>query len=67
MNVVCIKNKCYFNLTLGKLYDIIVLDIFDNYLLIDDKGFSSWYPKKYFKPLSEIRNEKIDKLLDNEN
>ena len=31
--------------------------------IINDKGEEDWYPKEWFKPLAEIRNDKIDKLL----
>lgn len=54
------------NFTLGKIYDVI--DYEDGtYTIIDDYGMKyNGYPDEWFKPLSEIRNEKINRLL-NEN
>lgn len=51
------------DLTIGKTYDIIDEDD-DEYLIIDDSDDEYWYLKDFFKPLLEIRNEKIDKLLE---
>ena len=62
MKVVC-RCNCNCNyITIGKTYDIIYEG--DQYLIIDDNGIRGYYPKEYFKPLSEIRNEKIERLLD---
>lgn len=73
MKVKCIDNTCYRNwLTIGKNYEVIneLAGLTAIYcLLIDDKGREDWYPKYYFKPLAEIikeRNDKIDKLLEDE-
>ena len=63
MKVVCINNSDGWHyLTKGKIYDIIKEDNY-NYNIINNKGYNSWYPKSCFKLLSEIRNEKINKLL----
>jgi hypothetical protein len=62
------KIKCIYNygwggsLTIGKIYDAI--KIYDaGYVIIDDNGYKFLYSKECFKLLSEMRNEKIDKLL----
>ena len=63
MKVKCIDNRAGF-ITIGKIYDVIDDDDECQYLIIDDNGDEDWwYSKKYFKPLSEIRNEKIERLL----
>ena len=67
MNVKCINNyKCRGELTISKTYDITNMT-FDFYYLLNDHGHHCWYEKKLFKTLSEIRAEKIDKLLEYEN
>jgi hypothetical protein len=78
MKVKCICNKNYEEeLTINRLYDIINCMKDDNdeyeksyyekirksYLIKDDNNHIFYYPKSCFKLLSEIRNEKIDKLL----
>jgi hypothetical protein len=63
MKVKCIDRGFWLLLTIGKTYDVI--DVTGNwYLIINDNGDKDWYYKSSFKPLSEIRNEKIDKLLE---
>jgi hypothetical protein len=62
MRVKCLKNNCTW-LTIGKIYDVIKEDEFC-YWITDDIGRYDWYPMNLFKSLSEIRNEKINKLLD---
>lgn len=63
MKVKCINNMDYEDcLTLNKIYDINYegqnrYDMFDNF------GNECEFNKNRFKKLSEIRNEKIDKLL----
>ena len=53
------------NFTLGKIYDVIDYDTDGSYTIIDDYGMKyNGYPDEWFKSLSEIRNEKIDRLLD---
>jgi hypothetical protein len=63
MKVVCINEKDNIWLTLGKIYDNNYIDK-DWYWIINDNGYGCRYSKKYFKPLSEIRNETINKLLE---
>jgi hypothetical protein len=65
MKIICIKNIGYErHLTIGKTYEVINISINDDYFIIDDDNDGCWlYRKSYFKPLSEIRNEKINKLL----
>ena len=64
MKVVCVYNKYYEkHLTISKTYGVIRIGKLGNYIIIDEKGKEDWYPMEYFKPLSEIRNEKIERLL----
>ena len=66
MKVKCIDNyDLEKSLTIGKIYDVILIGTWGDYR-INDEGYEWWYPKKYFKPLSEIRNETINKLLEDE-
>ena len=65
MKIKCINDRRY--LTIGKIYDVIKEDRDDgDYLIIDNDGGEWWYEKKLFKTLAEIRNDKIDKLLEDE-
>ena len=67
MKVVCIKNIGHeHRLTIGKTYDIITINEYGDYIIIDDEGYKWWFSKERFKPLAEYRNEKIDKLLEDE-
>jgi hypothetical protein len=66
MKVICIKNcndsGYLFNLEIGKIYDVNDIINSDNYRVFRTRY--KYYPKYLFKTLSEIRNEKIDKLLE---
>jgi hypothetical protein len=68
MKVVCIVNENnWFALTIDKTYEVIKEVIkFNNvwYLIINDKENKYCFPKEWFKPLSEYRIEKINKLLE---
>lgn len=62
MNVVCKENiNGQLSITIGKSYEVII----DKYAykIMDDNDEYKYYPKEMFKSLSEIRNEKINKLL----
>lgn len=70
MKVKCINDGKHRYLTINKMYDLIG-ESEKSYYIVD----YDWYdfeenehdcPKEWFKTLSEIRNEKIDKLLENE-
>lgn len=54
-------------LTIGKIYETVKYKYVENidkwYRLINDYNYIKHYPKKWFKPLSEIRNDKINKIL----
>jgi hypothetical protein len=66
MKIKCIDNKDgELYLTIDKTYNVIEDNKF-NYKIINDNGYNNWYYKEYFKPLSEYRNERIDKLLEDE-
>ena len=62
MKVVCMDDY-YISLRIGKTYTVIKEDL-NGYAIINDYNVDCWYNKKFFKSLSEIRNEKIDKLLE---
>ena len=63
MKVICIDNIPWVNkLTIGKTYEVININEYDQYFMIDDDGYGTWGSKR-FKTLSEVRNEKIDRLL----
>jgi hypothetical protein len=69
MKVVCIDNEYNENyLTIGEFYEVIHETIYEceYYYITDDNSKLDYYPKILFKNLSEYRNEKIDKLLENE-
>ena len=61
MKVKCIDNNGYVLLTIGKTYDVI--SYHDDHIIIRCYDYPYYCPTKCFKSLSEIRNEKIDKLL----
>ena len=62
MKVKCIREEKY--LTIGKLYKVIENESNKYvYKIINDYSNESYHPKTYFKILSEIRNDKINKLL----
>jgi hypothetical protein len=63
MKVVCVDNKNGYGLIIGKTYEVIKEDKY-GYYIIDEYGTKGYYIKILFKPISEIRNEKIDILLD---
>lgn len=67
--MICIKNENYENqLTIGKPYKILKDDPHDPYYLIRDDENNIWlYRKNSFKSISEIRNDKINKLIKYEN
>ena len=61
MKVKCIDNHGIEDLiTVGKTYEVIEEDKY-KYKIINNRY---WYYKDRFKPLSEIRNETINKLLE---
>lgn len=67
MKVKCVENKNIgYYLTIGETYDVIRINNFGDYLIINDIGNICSYSTKLFKTLLEMikeRNEKIDKLL----
>ena len=66
MRVKCIDNCGGFSLTIGKLYDAMLEDTNGYTIMNNDNGHECWYLSGCFELLSksEIRNEKIDKLLE---
>ena len=67
MKVKCIDNSngWEWRLTIDKIYNVIEEKHY-RYWIINDDGYKNWYPKDRFKSLSEIRNETINKLLEDE-
>ena len=65
MKVKCIENSVWENLTIGKTYVVIPEDE-DWYWVINDKGKEDLFPIEWFKTIAEYRNDKIDKLLEDE-
>ena len=64
MKVVCINKYGRKYLTEGKTYEVIKIDDDGDYWIIDDTNNKWCFLKKCFKPLYEIRNEKINRLLE---
>lgn len=64
MKVVCFI-KCG-ELTIGKTYDVLSTgtDTTNSYRIINDHGYLFCYEKGLFKQLFEIRDEKIEKILE---
>jgi hypothetical protein len=63
MKVVSINKYGWKYLTEGKTYEVTEITEYGNYWIIDDNNDKRWCLKRFFKTISEIRNEKIDKLL----
>lgn len=69
MKVICINDKYLKNsITIGKQYEVVDKVSFDSianrcFYIIDDYDRSCWVCKSNFKTISEMRNEKINKLL----
>lgn len=64
MKLVCINNKYSPKLKLFKEYYVWNYDEF-NYIVEDpeDESFLAWEFKEYFGTLAEVRDEKINQLL----
>jgi hypothetical protein len=64
--IICIDNGGYRYLTIDKTYYTTEYKN-DYYYIISDRDIKydidEWYPEECFNPLSEYRNDKIDKLL----
>ena len=66
MKVKCINNyELGKYLTVGKIYDTTKNGI-EYYEIIDDNNDNTRCKKERFIPISKIRNETIDKLLEDE-
>ena len=66
MKVKCIGNVGESNLTIGKTYEVIHIFQDSGYMINDDKFEKNLFSKFMFKPLSEYRNDTINKLLEDE-
>jgi hypothetical protein len=69
MKVVCVDNKGYEKcLTINKIYEANYIDKYETYVLTNDKDMkNSWYVSHRFITITEYRNDRIDKLLEDEN
>ena len=66
MKVKCIYNGNLPSLTIDKTYDAIS-EHDKCYYIINDKGKEDYYWRDWFKPaVAEMRNEKINKLLEDD-
>lgn len=55
----------YYNLTIGKSYEMLITPPSSALIKTqDDFGHVRFFPKHCFKSLDEIRNEKINTILD---
>lgn len=65
MKLVCTSIKCnianYAYLTINKIYESFGTDK-ELIQVLDDSGFKRWYYAKNFSPLSNVREEKLEKL-----
>jgi hypothetical protein len=61
MKVICIRQDPAESITIGKIYTVSFN--LSYYQIENDRGDLWVYPKDLFKPLDEIREEKINKLL----
>lgn len=60
----CIKNHTEIHLTIGKIYKCDELDDESlTYYLVCNDGYYHFQPKSWFRLVSEIREEKINKIL----
>ena len=62
MKVVCINSKDCGTLTTGKTYDTYQT-LKTIYYIKNDFGIIFGYDRSYFKSVEDIRNEKLDELL----
>lgn len=66
MKVVCIRNKYEHELllTIGKVYDVIDERSVLGYLIVNDEGVTHFYAQELFIYLTELRDEKLNNLLE---
>jgi len=72
MKIICIDTSIpgrleekYIHITIGRIYDAIDFTESDQMCEIkDDSGKICWYLKSNFKKLSEIREEKLEIILE---
>jgi hypothetical protein len=66
MKVICVEKVR--NLTLGKTYEVYINSIKDDdficYWLTDDKGYVESYRTTFFKTPAELREYRINKILE---
>lgn len=69
MKVICVKEDLRDHLfsesfTIGKVYDVSIISSFnDEYYLQNDMGYEGWFKASNFKTVSQIRQEKLNKLI----
>ena len=66
MKVVCIRNKYEHELllTIGKVYDVRDERSELVYLIVNDEGVKHFYAQELFIYLTELRDEKLNNLLE---
>jgi hypothetical protein len=70
--IVCIDtrtdyvNEFYENITFGKVYDAEEQFYVNSYRITNDVGKIWSYPMKWFKSLAQLREERINQILDDE-
>jgi hypothetical protein len=58
------KGKRYNGMNINEWFSNPFKDPYDvDIKIIDDEGKENWFPYYLFRPLDEIRNETIDKIL----
>ncbi len=66
MKVVCITEDIFFNLTYGKVYEVIeqlsITITSDHYRIIDNNGTLVWYDNEVVIPMDEWRNKQLNEL-----
>jgi hypothetical protein len=51
------------NITTGKIYDLVKSDNI-GYCVVNDLGEVRWFMKWWFTPLNQIRDKRIEDILD---
>ena len=64
MKIIC-KYDNLVGLTIGKAYDVttVIEPVEDHFLIKDDSDKYNWWSKEFFDTLSEIRDEKLNRIL----
>ena len=76
IKLLCVKNETLFgsllvkeDLIIGKIYEGVIYEEFDDsicIMVVNEKNKKILYGKKFFEPLAEWRDKRIDLILDDE-